>query len=47
MILSTDMAKHSIDLSSLNALFTENGIIDGQNISHLTDNIDNSMLFKN
>lgn len=47
LILATDMARHVADLSSLNAIISDNQIENGKNISLLFENIDASEIFKN
>ena len=46
LILSTDMARHVSDLSTLNALINDNAIKDGQNIDKLIEGVEDKEKFK-
>ena len=46
LILSTDMARHVSDLSTLNALINDNAIKDGQNIDKLIEDVEDKEKFK-
>ena len=46
LILATDMAKHSADLSSLNALLDNHSVANGENLDKLIEIDDANALFK-
>ena len=46
LILSTDMARHVSDLSTLNALINDNAIKDGQNLDKLIEGVEDKEKFK-